>query len=320
MQISYHVSHEQFSPRELLSLVTAAEVAGFDAAFASDHLNPWTRAQGHSGHLWCWLGAALQATERMTFSCITIPLGLRYHPALIAQAVGTLSQMFPGRLPWVAFGTGEALNESVVHGSWPVPSERKRLLEEGAEIVRLLLAGHTVTRSGAIQIANGRIWSRGEPTPALMGAAMSNETAAWVGTWADGLLTLGSVSRDLHSTVAAFRTTGGSKPVHMKVDLSWAPDEQQALRQAHEQWYVHRLPRDQLHVLRTPEQFEEAARDVRPEEMRESVLISADLDRHVEWLRERMAQGPASLDLHNVGKNQQEFIEAFGSYVLPRLR
>jgi alkanesulfonate monooxygenase SsuD/methylene tetrahydromethanopterin reductase-like flavin-dependent oxidoreductase (luciferase family) len=66
--LSYHVSHEQFSPRNLLALVQKAEHAGFDAVFTSDHLHPWSSTQGHSGFSWSWLGAALQATTRLTFA------------------------------------------------------------------------------------------------------------------------------------------------------------------------------------------------------------------------------------------------------------
>lgn len=99
IQIGYHVSHEQFSPSELLSLVIKAEGAGFHFAVASDHFYPWSEAQGHSGFVWSWLGAALSRTS--------IPMGVvncpchRYHPVIIAQAVATLLEMFPDRF-WLA--------------------------------------------------------------------------------------------------------------------------------------------------------------------------------------------------------------------------
>jgi probable non-F420 flavinoid oxidoreductase len=320
MRISYHISHEQFAPRELLGLVRQAESAGFDAAFSSDHINPWTPIQGHSGHLWAWLGAALQATSRLSFACITVPGGWRYHPTVVAQAVATLGEMFPGRLPWIALGSGEALNECVIGQGWPEASERNARLQEGAEIIRDLLRGECVTRSGHLRVVDARIWSRPERSTLLMGAALSATTAEWVGTWADGLLTVGSDLEKLSGIVAAFRRTAPAKPIHVKVDLSWAPTDSQALQQAHEQWRVQRLPARLLHDLRTPEQFEEAARSVRAEEMPASTLVSADLEQHVSWLRDRAALGLASLDVHNVGLNQGEFIEAFGRHVLPKLR
>ena len=96
---SYHVSQEQFDPLALLDLVRQAEAVGFDAAFSSDHLQPWAPQQGHSAFTWAWLGSALQATQRLSFGTITVPGGWRYQPVKLAQAVATLARMYPGRLP-----------------------------------------------------------------------------------------------------------------------------------------------------------------------------------------------------------------------------
>src|SRR5688572_6099129 len=104
MQVGYHASHEQFPPDELLRLVHRAEAAGFDCAMCSDHLAPFSGRQGESGFAWSWLGAAM-ATTRLSFGTVNAP-GQRYHPAVIAQAAATLSQMFPGRF-WLALGSGQ---------------------------------------------------------------------------------------------------------------------------------------------------------------------------------------------------------------------
>jgi hypothetical protein len=69
----------------------------------------------------------------------------------------------------------------------------------------------------------------------------------------------------------------------------------------------------------TVEQFDEAARHVRPEDMRASVLISADVGRHAAWLQELAELGFETIYLHHVGREQRAFIEAFGTHVLPRL-
>lgn len=45
MELGYHVSHEQFSPAELLRLCVAAEKAGFTTANSSD---PSARGALHS--------------------------------------------------------------------------------------------------------------------------------------------------------------------------------------------------------------------------------------------------------------------------------
>jgi len=320
LRISYHVSHEQFSPAELLDLTRRAEAAGFDAAFSSDHLHPWASAQGHSGFVWAWLGSALQATRRLTFAGITVPGGWRYHPALVAQALATLGQMHPGRLPWFALGSGEAINERVIGCGWPEKEERNRRLEEGASIIRRLLNGERVSSQGLIKCENAQIWSRPDVPPKLVAAAMSEGTAERAGSWADGLLTTASDVPKLKAILAAFRRSGGSKPMHLKVDLSWAASEKEALDQAWEQWRFLQPGRKASETFATPEQFERAAKDVSPQEMRKTVLVSADLDRHIEWLRERAALGFETIDLHNVGRNQREFIDAFARRVLPALR
>jgi coenzyme F420-dependent glucose-6-phosphate dehydrogenase len=58
---------------------------------------------------------------------------------------------------------------------------------------------------------------------------------------------------------------------------------------------------------------------VRSEDLDASVRISADLRQHLDWLRADVDQGFSGLYLHNVGRNQQEFIEAFGARVVPAL-
>ena len=320
MKISYHISHEQCSPRDLLALVQHAESAGFDAAFSSDHLQPWLHSQGESGFLWAWLGAALQATQHLCFSAITVPGGWRYHPAIVAQAIATVCTMYPSRLPWIAFGSGEALNEGVVGHGWPPKAERDRRLQEGCQIIRELLSGATVTRSQGIVTDQARLWTRPTQAPLLIGAAVSAATAAWLADWADGLLTAAKNIDDLSKIIAAFRSKAPHKPVHAKIDLSWAPSAEMALSFAHDQWRYQCLPAHLLQELRTPEAFEHAARAVQPQDMHNAVLISADLAQHREWLQQRARLGLSSIDLHNVGPNQHEFIEAFGKHVLPAVR
>jgi len=320
MKISYHNSHEQFSPSELLDFVRHAEEAGFDAAFSSDHFHPWAPAQGHAGFIWAWLGAAMQSTRKLSFAGITIPGDWRYHPAIVAQAFATLNEMFPGRLPWFALGSGECVNEHVVGREWPDKQERNARLEEAVSIIRKLLAGERVTQHGRIRVENAQVWPPSAHAIQLMGAAMSEGTAESVGSWADGMLTTAPDMSTLTKIVSAFRRSGARKPMHLKVDLSWAPDEHTALRQAHEEWRFLMSGREASQNWKTPEEFERNTQQVTPEDMRKSVLISADLDQHVQWLRERAALGFETLNLHNVGRNQHEFIAAFGHHVLPALR
>jgi alkanesulfonate monooxygenase SsuD/methylene tetrahydromethanopterin reductase-like flavin-dependent oxidoreductase (luciferase family) len=121
--------------------------------------------------------------------------------------------------------------------------------------------------------------------------------------------------------VAAFRRGGGEgKPLFLQVGLNWAETDAEALSGAHDQWRYNVLGGEVNWELRAPEDFETASRLVKPEDMRESLLISPDLGQHAAWLAEYVELGFAELQLHQVGRNQQAFIEAFGSKVLPQLR
>jgi coenzyme F420-dependent glucose-6-phosphate dehydrogenase len=321
MLCSYHASHEQFPPSELLVLAARAEAAGFDGVFCSDHLQPWAPSQAHAGHAWVWLGAALQATRRASFATITVPGGWRYHPVPLAQAIGTLAQMFPGRVPWIAFGSGEAVNEHVVGAGWPPKAERNTRLREGVEVVRALLAGERVRHAGHLRVEDARIWDRGGTPPRLFGAATCEETARWLGGWADGLLTLGRDLGQLERVIDAFRDGGGAgKPVHVKVDVAWGPDDGQALQEAHRHWRFNALGSEVNAVLRQPEDFVAATRFVRPGDMHAHVLVSSDAGRHLAHLEACRALGVDGVDVHHVGLSQEAFIDAFGRDVLPALR
>ncbi|HUQ50947.1 MAG TPA: TIGR03885 family FMN-dependent LLM class oxidoreductase, partial [Gammaproteobacteria bacterium] len=321
ISFSYHASHEQFPPSELLRYVRQAEAAGFDAAFSSDHLQPWSQAQGHSGFAWAWLGAALHSTERMRFAAITVPGGWRYQPVVLAQAIATLGEMFPGRFPWVALGSGEALNERATAGRWPSKSSRHARLQRGAEIISELLDGKTVTRAGPPSAHEARIWSLPAERTALVGAAVTAATAAWLGSWADGLLTTAGTLEELRANVEAFRRNGGEgKPVYVKTQVCWAETDEQASRFAFEQWHCNAVPRERCAELAQPAHFEHAARDISTRDVERVVCVSSDLERHTAWLRDIAALGVDGIDIHQVGRNQAEFIAAFGRHVLPALR
>jgi coenzyme F420-dependent glucose-6-phosphate dehydrogenase len=317
---SYHASHEQFAPSELLALVREAEDAGFGGVFSSDHLQQWADVQGHSGFAWSWLGAALQATHRLAFGAITVPGGWRYQPVVLAQAIATLAEMYPGRLPWIAVGSGQAINERAVGLGWPDKAERNVRLFEGAHIVRRLLSGETVTHHGAVSALNAKLWCLPQQVPRLVGAAISEATAEWVGGWADGLLTAGNQPEQLRKVITAFRRGGGrGKPLYLKFGLSWAGSAGEALQQAHQQWRFNVLGGDINWELAQPHDFERATRFVRPEDMHESLFISHDLSAHVERLKAVIELGFDRIILHNVGRNQAEFIRAFAGDVLPHV-
>jgi coenzyme F420-dependent glucose-6-phosphate dehydrogenase len=316
MKLGFHASHEQFSPRALLDLVRAAEAAGFELAMCSEHIMPWTARQGHSGYSLSWLGAALEATS-LPFGMVVAP-GYRHHPAVLAHAAATLNEMFPRRF-WMAVGSGEALNEHVTGEPWPSKADRNARLLECATLMRRLWAGETVTHRGHVDVVDARLYSLPQEAPRMLGAALTEATAEWMGSWADGLMTVASPK--LGSLIGAFRRGGGEgKPIFAQAKVSWAQSDEDALAGAMDQWNANVFPSSVAAELAMPEQFEALAASVTEDQVREAVRVSADLEEHAAWIREIGELGVSELYLHNVGRNQKAFIETFAREVLPAVR
>ena len=316
-RIGWHASHEQIPPSRLLRDARHAEEAGFEVGMSSDHFSPWSVRQGESGFAWSWLGAAL-ATTGLPFRIVNAP-GQRYHPAIVAQAIATLAEMFPERL-WVCLGTGEASNEHVTGDRWPPKPVRNARLAECVAVIRALLAGEEVTHDGLVRVDRARLWTRPAVPPPLLGAAVTEETARWVGGWADGLATIHRRPDRLRRVIEAFREGGGEgKPMVLQAHVSWAPTEEEALLIAHDQWRTNLFGPPVCWDLEMVEHFDEAARHVRPEDVRAGVLVSSDPAQHVAWIEEAAALGFDEVNLHHVGQEQGPFIEAFGRHVLPAL-
>ena len=315
--VGFHASHEQVPPARLLDDVRRAADAGFGAAMCSDHFAPWSERQGHSGFAWSWLGAALEATA-LPFGVVTAP-GQRYHPAITAQAIATLGQMYPGRF-WAALGSGEAVNEHITGDRWPDKPTRDARLLECVDIIRALLRGEEVTHHGLVTVDRARLWSLPEPAPMLVGAAVSEQTARTVGGWADALITINQPTPALARVFDAFREGGGEgKPIYVQVHLSWAQDEDQALAIAYDQWRSNVFSSELAWNLEMPSQFDAAAQTVRPEDVRGPVLVSADPAVHRDRLAELVELGAGGLFLHHVGREQAPFIEVFAEHVLPQI-
>ena len=320
VRVGYHCSHEQYAPGALLRLARRAEAAGFECGMCSDHFHPWSEAEGESGFAWSWLGAALQATS-LPFGVVTVPGGWRYHPAVLAQAGATLAEMFPGRF-WMAVGSGERLNEHVVGAHWPPRDERNARLREGVEVMRALWAGETVTHRGRVTVEEAKLYSRPAEPPKVIGAALSPETAEWAGGWADGLITVVGEREGMREIVDAFRRGGGEgKPLYLQAQLSFGKTDDEALEAAWRQWHAAMFPSPVLAELKMPAEFDAAGEYVRRDDVARKMRVSADPERHLEWLLGDRELGFEEIDLHCVNRGGQErFIDVFGERVLPELR
>lgn len=317
-RIGYHASHEQFSPKELLEWVRLVETSGFEFILASDHLKPWSEVQDDSGFVWSWLGAAMQSTS-LPFSVVTVP-GYRYHPAVLAQAIATLEVLFPGRFNQPCLGSGEALNEHVVGKGWPDKASRNHILESSARIMRDLWQEKNVTSESPVPTEDAQLYTLPKTQPKIYGAALTPETAGWLGAWADGLVTVTDSFEKVEERVTAFRERAGpDKPIILKAQLSYADTANEALQAAMQQWRWTLLPPNLMGDLKHIEQFESAGRLVDEAEVKEKLAIISEPGDAIEWIEQYRTLGVETIVLHNVNRNQEKFIVDFGEKVLPRL-
>jgi coenzyme F420-dependent glucose-6-phosphate dehydrogenase len=316
--IGYQISHEQFKPSELLNYAVMAEEAGFQALLSSDHFNPWSERQGQSGFAFSWLGAAMQATS-LPCGVVCAP-GERYHPAIVAQAAATLGELFEGRF-WMTLGSGEALNEHITGNIWPLKSVRNARLKESFDVIRGLFAGETVTHTGNVVVHEAKLYTRPQTPPPLFGAALSESTAEWMGAWAEGLVTIYRPEEKLLKIIDAFRRGGGAgKPMYLQMQLSYAHEYQEALDGAFDQWRTNILPPEVLADLSRPQQFDAAAQFIRPEDLKDEMLISTDPQDFINQIQHGVDLGFETIILHNVNRDQELFIKDFGKHVLPYVK
>ena len=305
MQIGFHASHEQFTPRDLLKLVQQAEQAGFQSVLSSDHFHPWSDKQGESGFAWSWLGAAMHATS-LDFGIVNAP-GQRYHPAIIAQAAATLDQMFPGRF-WLCQGSGQALNENITGDKWPAKEVRNARLKESVEMIRELWKGDYVTHYGLVKVENAKLFTPPETTPTIYGAAITEKTAKWLGSWADGMITISKSIEELKKMISAFEEGGGEgKKLALKVQISYAKNEDDALNDAWEQWKNNIFPSKLISEINTADQFDALGDSVRKDDIKEHVIVGSQPDLFIEKIEQFRDLGFEKIIIHNVNKDQESF-------------
>jgi G6PDH family F420-dependent oxidoreductase len=326
--IGYAAMLEQFHPTDLLDWCAAAEATGFEAGFmVSEHFHPWTPQQGQSAFAWSFMGALGQRTSLPFGTAVTCP-GFRYHPAVIAHAAATLGAMYPGRF-YLGLGAGEALNEHVVGGVWPEIGIRSAMLFESIEIINKLFTGKVVKHKGEFfTLESARLYTipdEAHRVPVYVATA-GPVNAKKTGKFADGIITVGAADEKIAMLWDKYEE--GAKeagkdvttsPKLLQIHVSWARTDDAAIENAMTEWPNGGMPFPKQDI-KNPEDFAAMAKLVHPDDFRNRVLMTSDLAAHVAHIQHYVDMGFDEIHLHNVGRNQAEFIEVFGKEVLPQLK
>ncbi len=323
VQIGYAAMSEQFHPTELVELCRLADEAGFQGVMAADHFQPWVPAQGQAPFVWNLLTAVGATTRGDLGPGVTCP-SFKMHPAMVAQASATLAALYPGR-HWLGLGSGEALNEHVVGGYWPEAPDRLRRMWEAVEVIRKLFSGKEVKHRGEFfTLEKTRLWTLDDAPPVYVATA-GPVTARRTGREVDGIITPGASLDNVGGLLGRFaegaREAGkdpDAMPKILQLHLSWAPTYEEALSDALTEWPNGgmKFPKGDI---RSPYDFEQMARLVRPEDFEGRLLISEDPDAHRAEIQRFVDAGFTHIYLHNVGRDQRRWIDVFSRDVLPGL-
>jgi len=328
LTFGYAAMLEQFPPSEAVELTALAEEHGFSGCMAADHFQPWVPQQGEASFVWSVLAAVGERTTGDFGPGVTCP-SFRFHPALIAQAAATLESMYPGRT-WLGVGSGEALNEHVIAGYWPEAGERSRRMFEAIEVINKLFtastAGKDVKHEGEFfKLETTRLWTMPDSAPPILVATAGPINAKKTGKFADGIITVGAPLEKIEGLFAKFaegaKEAGkdpDSMPKVLQLHLSWADSDEQALTNALTEWPNGGMKFPKADI-RSPLDFDQMAKLVRPEDFQGRMVISADPDEHRSYIQKFVDLGFDRVYLHNVGRNQKEWIETFGRDVLPKI-
>jgi G6PDH family F420-dependent oxidoreductase len=314
--IGYFLSCEQYGPKELVAQARAAERAGFERLWISDHFHPWNDEQGQSPFVWSVIGALSQACSLPITTAVTCPT-VRIHPAIIAQAAATAAVQCEGRFV-LGVGSGEALNEHIFGDPWPPADQRLAMLEEAVEVIRKLHSGDEVTHWGEhYTVENARIYTVPEQPVPIYVSGFGPKAASLAGRIGDGFC---CTSPDA-SLVQAFREAGGGdKPAQAGLKVCWADSEDDAVATVHRLWPNSLLPGELSQVLPTPRHFEQASELVSKDMVADTVPCGPHPERIVDSLRQYVDAGYDEVYLSQIGPDQDAFFQAWTDRVLPEVR
>ena len=329
LKLGYKASAEQFPPRQLLEFAVHAEAVGFDSIMVSDHFQPWRHTDGHAPFSFAWLAALGERTSRALIGTSVVTPTFRYHPAIVAQAIGTLGSLYPGRV-LLGVGTGESLNEVPATGmAWPPFKERFARLREAIELMRRLGREERVSFEGEYyRTERATIYDRPEVPVPIYVAASGALAARLAGRLGDGFICTSGKAKELYTetllpAVAEGLAKAGRAAAsieHMiEMKVSFDSDRRRALEDTR-RWAALALSPEEKTGVEDPMEMEKLADALPIERAARRWIVSSDPDEHVERLAETVALGFTHLIFHAPGPDQRRFLDLYAAQVLPRLR
>jgi TAT-translocated FGD2 family F420-dependent dehydrogenase len=323
VKFGFVLSHEQFAAPQLVEFAAAAEQAGFDMVWTSDHFQPWQPNEGHSMFPWVTLAALGQRTNSITLGTgVTCPT-YRHHPTEVAQAFASLGVFYPGRV-FLGVGTGEALNEAAATGSFGTYQERADRLSESIDLIRKLWLGDDVTHDGQYyHTRKARLYDLPTQPVPLYVAAAGPKSARLAGQYGDGWIAPSEplMKPEMHAAFEEGAHAAGKDPGSMPIITETfvvVGDEAEA-RAGANLWRF--LPKSsKLGYVDNPDEadIQRRAETENPlEEVYAKWPVGPDPRKHAEALQKLIQAGATHVFVHSPEPDQMRAIQFYGQQVLP---
>jgi coenzyme F420-dependent glucose-6-phosphate dehydrogenase len=326
MRYGYKASAEQFGPRELLDYSVLAEELGLETIAISDHFQPWRHNGGHTPAVFPWLGAAGERTSRALLGTSVLTPTMRYHPSIVAQNFATLAVLNPGRV-FLGVGTGEALNETpATKAEWPGAKERRMMLREALELIRLLWTEERVSFDGEyFKTDRATIYDKPSEQIPIYIAASGPLAAKLAGRLGDGYIATSGKDPQLYRDLLGALEEGASSAGRsvdqidkfIEIKVSYDKDVEYA-REATHFWAPLALKPEEKTGIDDALEMEQAA-DKILDRAPSRFIVSNDPDEVVEKIAPYVEVGFNHLVFHGPGHDQERFLRQFCGDVLPKL-
>jgi coenzyme F420-dependent glucose-6-phosphate dehydrogenase len=328
LKLGYKASAEQFGPRELVEYGVLAEELGYDSAVVSDHFQPWRHDGGHSPFSFAWMAAVGERTSSIEIGTSVVSPIHRYHPGVVAQAMGTLGCLYPRRV-FLGIGTGEAMNEVPLGVDWPDQKVRFQRLKEGALLMKELWSDARVSFEGAqFKTVNATVYDRPEGGVPLYIAASGPAAARLAGRIADGFITTSGKDPSLYAEklLPAVREgieKEGRSPedveLTLEVKVSFDTDLERA-RNDTRYWGALALTPEEKVGVEDPVEMQRLADALPVERTVTRWIVSDDPAAQLAGLEPYLELGFTHLIFHFPGPDQERAMRLYADEVLPKLR
>lgn len=325
-RVGYVMSSEQFKADQLVRFAEAADRAGFETSWNSDHFQPWQENEGHSSFAWATLAAVSQRTSRMHFGTgVTCPT-YRYRPAVVAEAFATLATLAPGRV-FLGVGTGEALNEQASGSGWGHYRERADRLAEAVQIIRKMWTGETISFHGKYYtIDKARLYDvPSQPVPIYI-AASGPQSARLAGKFGDGWITDAKTltNPDTRKAFEDGAREAGKDPASLEIIVESfvvAGTREEAARGAELWRFIKKAWQPGYFNNPDPVDIQRRAeREIELSDVYKDWPVGTDPAIHIRALQRMFDAGAGTVMVHSPQPDQLAFIDWYAKNVLPAFR